>query len=473
MRLHNTLTKKVEEFTPREDNTVQMFVCGPTVYDFSHLGHAKTYILFDVLARVLRANNYDVFYLQNITDIDDKIIQRANEQGIDWQELRSTYQTEYEKDMASLNITSVSQYARATDYIDDIIRQVQTLIDKGHAYVIDGDGIYFEIATFPEYGKLSGRTEVKENDAQSRIDESSEKRGWNDFALWKFSKPGEPVWDARFTIGDASLDGKGRPGWHIEDTAISEHFFGPQYDLHGGAIDLIFPHHEAEITQMESASGLKPFVKYWVHTGFLNVDDQKMSKSLHNFYTIREVLEKGYDPLAVRLFMLQTHYRSPINFTFDSLDGAVNRLKNWRNVAALRHQIHDTFDAEEAGTDERAEWLYGASQAITEALGDDLNTAEALKIIDDAFSKVSGAPLEDIHETAFKQLLETIDDVLGLKLLDTTPDLSDEQKMLILERERARDAKDWDKSDKLRDELARSGIAINDSPSGSVWQYAN
>jgi len=465
LRLHNTLTRKVEDFVPRNGTKVNLFVCGPTVYDLSHLGHAKTYIQMDTLARVLKQNDYDLFYLQNITDIDDKIIIRSSEKKIDWQELRSTFQDEYIKDMTSLNNTSVTEYARATDYIEDIIGQVNRLIDKGHAYTIDGDGIYFEISTFPDYGKLSGRSEVKKDDAQTRIDESDNKRGWNDFCLWKFSKEGEPVWDAPF--------GAGRPGWHIEDTAITEHFFGPQYDIHGGAVDLIFPHHEAEITQMESISDKVPMVKYWTHTGFLNIDSEKMAKSAGNFYTIRQVIEKGYNPMAIRLFMLQSHYRSPINFTFDNLDAAVNRLNNWRNIAALRHQTHDTLrDDDEKSTDERSVSLYATAQAMVEALNDDLNTPEALTIIDEAFSRLANARLDDIHQHALTQLLETIDDTLGLNLLTSTPDIDEDTKRLIIEREQARAKADWKQSDKLRDEIQKSGIAIRDTASGPIWEYS-
>lgn len=466
LKLYNTLTKKVQEFAPRESGKVNLFVCGPTVYDLSHLGHAKTYIQMDTLARLIRQNDYELFYLQNITDIDDKIIVRSHEKNMEWTDLRDTYQKEYETDMSSLNNLSVSEYARATDYIDAIISQVNRLIDSGHAYTIDDDGIYFEISTFPDYGKLSGRQEIKKDDAQSRIDESEGKRGWNDFCLWKFSKVGEPTWDAPF--------GAGRPGWHIEDTAITEHFFGPQYDIHGGAIDLIFPHHEAEITQMESLSNEVPMVRYWTHTGFLTIDSEKMSKSTGNFYTIREVIEKGYDPLAIRLFMLQSHYRSSINFSFENLDSAVNRLRNWRNIAALRHQTHDTLqDDDEKGSDERSVSLYATAQAMIEALNDDMNTPEALGIIDDAFSLLSNTKLKDIHQHALVQLLETIDDVLGLKLIESTHDIDDTVKQLILERQHARNDKDFAKSDKLRDEIMKHGIVVRDTPHGSVWEYAS
>jgi len=450
MKLYNTLTKRVEEFTPIDANKVQLFVCGPTVYDYSHLGHAKTYVQMDILARLLK-HLYPTTYLQNITDIDDKIITRAAERGIDWQELRDTYQQAYEEDMQVLGNTSVDTYARATDYMSDIIRQVQTLLDKDYAYIIDGDGIYFEITKFKDYGKLSGRTELKEHDAQSRIDQSDHKRGWNDFALWKFSKPGEPVWDAPF--------GQGRPGWHIEDTAITEHFFGPQYDVHGGAIDLIFPHHEAEITQMESASGKVPFVRYWVHTGFLTIDSQKMSKSLNNFYTIRDVLEK-YDPMAVRLFMLQSHYRSAINFSWDNLDAAKNRLERWRTFAALRHQAHGAGAPVEAGFED-----------ILGALSDDLNTPEALRLIDEEFTYAQSRSLSEVDPGALLRLLEFIDKLLGLKLVESTPDITQEQKQLIVEREKAREGKDWAKSDELRDQLTEQGVDIRDTPEGTIWEH--
>ena len=466
LRLYNTLSRKVEEFASRNAPKVQMFVCGPTVYDLSHLGHAKTYIQLDTLARVLKQNEYDLHYLQNVTDIDDKIITRAAEQKTDWQKLGAIFYDEYLKDMRSLNNTSVTDYAKASDYIDAIITQVVKLIEKKHAYIIKDDGVYFEIKTFPNYGKLSGRTEVKQDDAQARIDESTNKRGWNDFCLWKFSKPDEPVWDASF--------GAGRPGWHIEDTAITEKFFGPQYDIHGGAVDLIFPHHEAEITQMESISDKVPLVKYWIHTGFLTIDSEKMAKSAGNFYTIREVVERGYDPLAIRLFMLQSHYRSSINFTFNNLDAAKNRFHNWRNIAALRHQTHDTLqNDDEKSTDEKAVSLYATAQALVEALNDDLNTPEALTIVDDAFSRLISSRLNDIHQHALTQLLETIDEVLGLDLIKSTPDINDDCKRLIIERQHKRENKDWAASDRLRDKLEKTyGIIVRDAAAGSVWEYA-
>jgi len=466
MKLYNTITKRIETFTPRSPDIVQMFVCGPTVYDDSHIGHAKTYVQMDLLARVLKATFKQVYYLQNITDIDNKIIDRARQKKISWWRLAEDYQAKYEADMKALNNISVSTYARATDYIDQIISQVQRLLDSGHAYVIDGDGIYFEISTFKDYGKLSGRTETKENDARSRIDEADGKKGWNDFALWKFKKSDEPSWQAKFTIDDKVVDAEGRPGWHIEDTAITEHFFGPQYDLHGGAIDLIFPHHEAEITQMESISGKIPMVREWTHTGFLTVEGQKMSKSLGNFITIRELIDNGIDPMAIRLLMLQTHYRSELNYTDSAIDMATNRLTKWRSIAALRHQIHDTVIRDE----DKAKKLSEFNAAFLDALRDDLNVSEAFKIIEEVFSSLTN--IDKINHTEFVGFLETIDDILGLKLIDSTPDIDEDIKRLILERERARENKDYVASDELRDEILQSGIIIRDSTNGPIWEYA-
>lgn len=454
MKLYSTLAKKVEEFLPIEKGRAKLFVCGLTTYDLAHLGHAKTYTQFDVLARVLRSSGYDVDYLQNVTDIDDKIIARAKERNVEWKKLSEQYEAEYKKDMETLNNTSVSTYARATDHIDDIIRQVQTLMDKGHAYII-GDGIYFEVATFADYGKLSGRMEVKENDAQTRIDQSDQKRGWNDFCLWKFSKPGEPTWQAPF--------GEGRPGWHIEDTAISEHFFGPQYDIHGGAIDLIFPHHEAEITQMEAASGKVPFVRVWMHAGFLNIDAAKMSKSLGNFLTIREVIEKGYDPMAIRLLMLQTHYRSSINFTWENLEGAASRLKKWQAAADMRFQILKGSD----GEGDNAEVLVRGRETILKALQNDLGTPEALREIDSIFDAINEG-IYSYEEKYFLDVLSLIDDTLGLRLLNST-DITVQQKETIAKRREARTTKDWATSDSLRDALSKEGIGIRDTDKGVLW----
>ena len=451
MKLYNTLTGKTDEVKPLTDKRINMFVCGPTVYDFSHIGHAKTYIQMDVLARTLKAQGFKVFYLQNITDIDDKIIKKSQNENEDYKEISRTYEAEYYKDMAYLNNTSVDLYAKATDYIDDIKRQVQSLLDKNYAYIINGDGVYFEIDRFSSYGKLSKRTEAKEDDAQSRIDQSDKKRGWNDFCLWKFSKPGEPVWEAEF--------GKGRPGWHIEDTAITEHHFGPQYDIHGGAVDLIFPHHEAEITQMESISGKEPFVKYWVHSGFLNIDGSRMGKSKGNFVTIREILAKGYDPMVIRLLMLQSHYRSSIDFSWDSLDSAAALYKKISAWSDLRFQNFESRDLADG---------YGSLlKKFENRMQEDLKTPEALAVLNGMIRMV----YEDSYtpdSISIENAVKTIDNYFGLNLL-SRKDITAEDKSKIKKRANVRKNKDWIASDTIRDELLSKGIAIKDTEYGSVW----
>ena len=285
---------------------ISLFVCGPTVYDFPHLGHARTYISFDAFVRFLRSQGYKVDYLQNITDIDDKIITRAKQVKITPQALAKRFENEYKKDIKTMGIVSVSKYARATDHIPEIIVQIGKLLKKGYAYELKGEGIYYDILKFKDYGKLSRRTSLQAEDAVSRIDESVKKQNKGDFALWKISKEGEPKWKSPW--------GWGRPGWHIEDTAMTEKHFGAQYELHGGARDLIFPHHEAEIAQMEAISGKKPMAKHWMHTGFLTVEGEKMSKSLGNFITIQNFLSE-YSPRVLRLLVLKTHYRSPIDYS--------------------------------------------------------------------------------------------------------------------------------------------------------------
>ncbi|MCH7759276.1 cysteine--tRNA ligase [Patescibacteria group bacterium] len=317
IKIYNTLARQKQILKPIKKGMIKMFVCGPTVYDYMHIGHAKTYIQFDVIVKYLRFKGYDVFYLQNITDLDDRIIKRAQEKKIDPLKLAQQFEKYYHQDEKKIGIDSITRYARATDAINQMVKQIKTLIKKNYAYKI-ADGYYFNIKKFKNYGRLSKRTALGAEDAVSRIDESIEKINKGDFCLWKFSKQNEPSWKTDL--------GSGRPGWHIEDTAITETAFGPQYDLHGGARDLIFPHHEAEIAQMEAASGKKPLVKYWLHTGFLNVQGQKMSKSLKNFITVREALEK-YNSKTLRFFYLSSHYRRPIDFNEKSLAKAENSLE--------------------------------------------------------------------------------------------------------------------------------------------------
>lgn len=447
--LTNTLTRQKEKFEAKNGTKVNLFVCGPTVYDNSHIGHGKTYTQFDVFVRFLRSVGFEVFYLQNITDIDDKIITRANETGIGWKELSQKYEKLYFEDMNKLNNTSVTKFARATDYIDQIVKQVKTLIDKGYAYKID-DGIYFEITKFADYGRLSGRTEIKEGDSQSRIDDNPQKRGWNDFCLWKFSKPEEPSWTTNI--------GEGRPGWHIEDTAITETFFGPQYDVHGGAVDLIIPHHEAEIAQMESVSGLKPLVGYWMHTGFLMVEGKKMSKSLGNFFTIDDVVKKGFDPMALRYLYLGSQYRETLNFTWDSLTAAQNALNKLRTqIAALRSD-----ERRVVLSDEKLKKVDEYRFRFVGALADDLNTPQALAVLWEMLK--SSIPSSDKYD-----LILSFDEILGLKLGQTAAEkvnIPGEIKKMAEERDRLRQEAKFDQADDVRRQIEAKGFKVADGPGG-------
>ncbi len=452
MKLFNTLTKRKEEFKPISKESVKLFVCGPTVYDESHIGHAKTYIQMDILARTLKANGYNLDYLQNITDIDDKIITRATECNKSWDVVSKEFFDKYVSCMNSLNNNSVTKYIKATERIPEIISQVQRLTDLGFAYKIS-DGIYFEVAKSAGYGELSGRQNVTENDALSRIDNSDEKKAWKDFCLWKFSKPGEPVWPAPF--------GDGRPGWHIEDTAISESEFGPVYDIHGGAIDLIFPHHEAEIAQMKALSGKTDFVNYWVHTGFLNIDGKKMSKSLKNFVTVDDLLSKGYKPMSIRLLMMQSHYRSTLDFKEAKLVEAEKRLMSIRAMADLRWQPVNSSSRHDF------EQVY---TSILNAFSDDLATPLAFSLLSQLMSDlVDGVSAEQISE--FIDFLNKLDELLGLGLMESN-DLNKSQKSSIEQRGIARKNQDWEKSDELREKLADDGIIVRDSGNGQIWSRA-
>ncbi|MGY4884927.1 MAG: cysteine--tRNA ligase [Nanobdellota archaeon] len=437
LKLYNTLTRKKETFKPLKAKEIKMFVCGPTVYDYSHLGHAKTYIQFDLIAKYFRWKGYKLFYLENITDIDDKIIKKADLEKISWEKVRDLYEKYFIEDMKKLNVDSVNKYARATDYIENIISQVKRLIEKGFAYEIS-DGWYFDLSKDKDYGKLAKRKDLKEDDAVSRIDENKEKRNFGDFCLWKFSKPGEPVWKSE--IGD------GRPGWHIEDTAITEKEFGQQYDLHGGGIDLIFPHHEAEIAQMESISGKKPLVKYWMHTGFLNINKNKMSKSLGNFKTIRDIL-KIYKPEVIRYLVISNQYRQPIDFSEKTLENAKNSYERLKNIC-------ETIEDDKKTNKEYIE-------EFENEMDDDLNTPKALQVL--------WKLIRDEKAKGKLQTIKKMDEVFGFKLFEKEKlDIPAEVKKLAEERENARKNKDWKKSDELRDKINKLGFVINDTPNG--WE---
>ncbi len=459
MLIYNTLTQK-KELIPEHD-PIRMFVCGPTVYGDPHIGNARTFVTFDMFVRFLRSQGKSVSYIQNITDVEDKIIRRAEEEGATWDVVAKKYTEVYLANMQALKVTSVDTYAPATEYIPQIVAQVKTLIEKKNAYLIEGDGWYFDLTTFPDYGKLAHRTVEQAEDGTSRIDMSDKKRNRGDFALWKFSKENEPSWETEL--------GAGRPGWHIEDTAITEHFYGPQYDIHGGAIDLKFPHHEAEIAQQESASGLKPFVRLWMHAGFLTVNGQKMSKSLKNFITIDALLAK-HSADVFRMMILMHHYRSPFDYT-NGL--AENARKNISTIAAFVRKLEIiAASADETATPELdpAATQYPLPAEILFALDDDFNTPKALAavftFIGDLQPKIWTLPKNEAASIAEKliQLFETF----GITL--PKPEISANIMEIVEARELSRRSKQFAQSDALRKELDGLGYDVEDTPKGAfVW----
>jgi len=447
LKIYNTLPKKKEVFKPLNKKRVNLFVCGPTVYDYSHLGHARTYLVFDMIVNLLRKAGYDVFYLQNITDIDDKIIKRAKERGITPEKLAKQFEKEYLADMKKLKVDSVTEYAKATDYIPEIISQIKRLKEKGIAYQLE-DGVYYNVKKFKDYGKLSERKAEKADDALSRIDESKNKKNKADFCLWKTSKTGEPKWKSPF--------GEGRPGWHIEDTAITEKHFGFQYDLHGGASDLIFPHHEAEISQMEALSGKKPMTKYWIHTGFLTVEGKKMSKSLGNFTTIKDFLKK-YSPEVLRLFTFSSHYKSPMDYSerkIIQIKSNLNRLdeflKKIEKKTEKPKEIKETSFLKE----------------YSDVLEDDFNTPkffskifELIRETNKNIDKISKKEAEEIYN-----LFLYVDKIFKLFPKDKAPE---ELIKKLKERNNYRKEKSWKKADQMRKEIEEAGYVIADNSTGS------
>ena len=438
-----------------------MFVCGPTVFDYIHIGNARTFVTFDMVAKYLKYREFEVRYIQNITDVDDKIIDRAAKENQDPEEYARRFEKEFLDDVAALGITSVTQYVRATDHIQQIIEQVSTLLQKGYAYEIN-DGIYFDLSRFKDYGKLSGRTTLKDDDAVSRIDENPEKRNPGDFVLWKRSKPGEPTWQSPWFPG--------RPGWHIEDTAITESFYGPQYDLHGGGRDLIFPHHEAEIAQQEAASGKAPFVKYWMHTEFLVTKDTKMSKSLGNFKTARDLLGR-YSRETLRMYLLSAHYRSPLDFSEASLqqaEASVARIGEFVNRLTFFEKANPEAHKYDEETGRAADKAY---QEIIEAMDDDFNTPKALASLFE-FIRLGN---QYIHEGKIdfhfaKRVMHVLDifsNIFGIIPLATSS-IPPEVTELVRQRQSAKEAKDFVKGDLLREKVESLGYVIDDTPYGPL-----
>lgn len=435
---------------------INMFVCGPTVYDAPHIGNARTYVAFDIVARHMCASGKKVFYLQNITDIDDKIIDRAKKDHKRWKEISRTYEALYHKNEKALGITSVTKHARATDYIPHIVRQIQKLIEKGFAYRIGGDGYYFDISKFSDYGKLSHRTVAQAQDSVSRVDESSHKKNKGDFALWKFPKQQDPSWETKI--------GPGRPGWHIEDTAISEHYFGPQYDIHGGSVDLKFPHHEAEIAQQEAASGKKPFVKIWMHTGPLTVAGKKMSKSLKNIITIDDFL-KEHTSDTFRYMICAHHYRSPIDYTPQLAHQAKQSL------AGISHVIWKLYIVDTKGplSSKVAQSVTRAQKAFTKAMDDDFNTPQALaslfELIQTWEKKLFDLSGEDAK--AIGSFLLTSLRALGFSV-KRSPSVPLKIKALAAARDVMRRNQQFIQSDALREKISGLGYIIEDTPKGPL-----
>lgn len=482
LKLHNTLTKKLDTFTPRTDDTVTLYTCGPTVYNFLHVGNWAAYIYWDVLVRTLLANNYNVERVMNITDVghlvsdaddgEDKLEKGARREGKTAWEVAEFYGADFLAGMNSLGLLTPEHITKATDFIPEQLALVRTLKDKGYTYQID-DGIYFDTSKFSTYADFAG-LDLEAQKAGARVEFNTQKRNASDFALWKFTPAGEKrdmQWETPLELLDGTGTIMGFPGWHLECSAMAMSLLGPTIDIHTGGIDHIPVHHTNEIAQSESASG-QQFANYWLHNNHLKVNGTKISKSLGNGYTLQDLAERGFSPLDYRMFVLQSQYESEGNFTFENLTAAKNRLHRWRNVAALRHQTHDTLrDDGDKSTDEQTVSLLAPSQAIVEALNNNLNTPEALMIVDDAFSRLDDKALSDIHQFGLTELLTTIDDTLGLQLVASTPDINDSAKQLILEREQARAAKNWQHSDELRDELLGQGIAVRDTARGTIWEY--
>jgi cysteinyl-tRNA synthetase len=458
LTVYNDLSRTKETFEPLVDGRVGMYVCGMTVYDLCHLGHARVLVVFDIVARYLRWLGYDVTYVRNITDIDDKIINRANERGEPFYALTARYIDAMHEDAAALGVLPPDIEPRATEHIDEIIAMIGRLIDRGHAYVAGNGDVYYEVRSFANYGQLSGKS-IEDLQAGARVEPDEVKRDPLDFALWKAAKPGEPAWESPW--------GQGRPGWHIECSAMSNEALGDTFDIHGGGADLTFPHHENEIAQSEGATG-HPFVRYWMHNGFVRINDEKMSKSLGNFFTVREILER-YRAEEVRYFILTSHYRSPLNYGDEQLDNA--RAALTRFYTALRG-----LDAAAPATEEAFETrFHGAMQ-------DDFNTPEALAALFDLVREINRVRTTDAaRAAALGSLLRRLGGLLGI--LQDDPEIYlrggeesggglDDARVesMIAERAAAKTARDWATADRIRDELKAAGVVLEDSADGTTWR---
>ena len=462
MKIFNTLTRTKQELKTIEPGVLKVYACGPTVYNFIHIGNARPLCVFDVLRRYMEYRGYDVKFVQNFTDIDDKIIRRANEEGLTYKEVSEKYIEEFWTDAKGMNVREATVHPKATENIDEIINIISTLIEKGYAYAVDGD-VYFSPKKFDEYGKLSHQP-LEELEAGARINVEEIKHEPMDFALWKGAKPGEPYWESPW--------GHGRPGWHIECSAMVRRYLGTTIDIHCGGQDLIFPHHENEIAQSECCNG-SSFANYWMHNGYINVDNVKMSKSLGNFFTVRDVAEKyGYEP--VRYFLISSHYRSPINYNTEIIEqckASLERLYTCRNN--LDFALENAADGEL--DNEFNDKVHGRIQQFITAMDDDMNTADAIaavfELVRDINTVIAASANKATLELAAKAFDE-LTDVLGLVYNRSKASLDDEVEELIAQRAQARKDKNWALADEIRDKIKAMGIVLEDTPQGVKWHKA-
>lgn len=463
MKIFNTMTRQKEEFIPIKSGEVNMYVCGPTVYNYFHIGNARTFLIFDTVRRYFEYKGYKVNYIQNFTDIDDKMIKKANEESITVKELGDKYIDEYYKDADGLNIERATENPRATEYMDEIIEFVKDLIDKGYAYEVDGD-VYFSTKNFKEYGKLSGQN-LDDLQAGARISVDERKQDPMDFAIWKSEKPGEPSWNSPW--------GKGRPGWHIECSCMAHNILGETIDIHAGGADLVFPHHENEIAQSEARTG-KAFANYWMHSAYLNINNKKMSKSLNNFFTTREILEK-YDAEVIRLFMLSAHYRTPLNFSDELLESTKSSNERLYNAIGNLERLLDEVKVDKLTEEEKSyiEKMNSYKAKYIEKMDDDFNTADAIAIIFDLIKDVNTNVTVDSSKELVNYSLGLIRELgkpLGILQKSTICNLDDEIEALVEQRQQARKDKNWALSDKIRDDLKEMGIVLEDTPQGVRWK---
>lgn len=460
MIIYNTMTRKKEEFVPADKNEAKIYACGPTVYNYIHIGNARPLCVFDVLRRYLEYRGMNVKFVQNFTDVDDKIIKRANEEGLSFSEVSEKYINEFWTDAHGLNVRDASVHPKATENIDEIIEIIKSLVDKGYAYDVDGD-VYFRTLKFGDYGKLSHQP-IEDLQSGARIAIGEKKEDPLDFALWKAAKKGEPYWDSPW--------GKGRPGWHIECSAMNRRYLGKTIDIHCGGQDLIFPHHENEIAQSECANGCT-FARYWMHNGYINVDNVKMSKSLGNFKTVREIADKyGYE--VIRYFLISSHYRSPINYSLEIIEqcrSALDRLYTCRE--SLDFAIKNAADIED--DNELIDLINSRREQFIKAMDDDLNTADGIAAVFELVKDINTKILDknvskNVCETAAK-VFDELCGVLGILYNRKSNDLDAEIEELIEKRQQARAAKDWATADKIRDDLKARGIILKDTPQGVTW----